>query len=453
MDNRDDGIFAPLLAFLGLINPREIDARQKLVGQRLYTHATIIAIMLYRRIAGEISQASVINALMTMMPQHFRESKRGREGAISNSPAAFSKARKQMPLSIFHEVIDSAAQKLLEKVRPTWNGLHVFLLDGTTMNAAPEPTIRDVFPGATNQKGTSAYPVINVAVATGLSTGLVIRPELGAMYGPNAVSETQLGMKVISRLPENSLIIADAGFGIFRTAWHILTTGRYFLLRISPGLFGSLVKRMEKEGRTFTGCRARITWPVTSKNLKSSPWLPKNGAIEIYLHRIQVGEKWIYLIENFGMTTKTAGDFYVQRVNVETDIENIKVRLRGEKLNGKCADVVQKELAIIILHYQLLAAARMKAAKLRNLPPRKLSFTETRECVRNYFERSAGSTKRTVRAHFVTAIKLASKCRIPERPGRSFKRECYHKRPRCDNFPRRPVRQAENLTRGKAKPS
>jgi hypothetical protein len=192
---------------------------------------------------------------------------------------------------------------------------------------------------------------------------------------------------------------------------------------------------------------------VTTKNLKSSPWLPKSGAIEIYLHRIQVGEKWIYLIENFGMTTKTAGDFYVQRVNVETDIENIKVRLRGEKLNGKCADVVQKELAIIILHYQLLAAARMKAAKLRNLPPRKLSFTETRECVRNYFERSAGRAKRTVRAHFVTAIKLASKCRIPERPGRSFKRECYHKRPRCDNFPRRPVRQAENLTRGKAKPS
>ena len=68
MDNRDDGIFSPLLELLGLINPREIDARQKLVRQRLYTHATIMAIMLYRRIAGEISQASATNALMTMMP-------------------------------------------------------------------------------------------------------------------------------------------------------------------------------------------------------------------------------------------------------------------------------------------------------------------------------------------------------------------------------------------------
>lgn len=122
------------------------------------------------------------------------------------------------------------------------------------------------------------------------------------------------------------------------------------------------------------------------------------------------------------MTTKTAGDFYLRRVNVETDIANIKVRLRGEKLNEKCADIVQKEHAIIILHYQLLAAVRMKAAKLRNLPPRKLSSTETRVCVRNYFERSAGKAKLTVRALFVTAIKLASKCRIPDRPGRSFKR-------------------------------
>lgn len=271
MDNRDDEICDPLPEFLGLINPREIGAKRKLLRQRLYTHATIIVIMLYRRIAGEISQASVINALMTMMPQHFRESKSGREDAISNSPAEFGNTRKQMPLSIFHEVIDSVAQKLLEKVRAKCNGLYVFLLDGTTMNAAPEPTIRDVFPGATNQKGTSAYPVINVAVATGISTGLIIRPELGAMYGPSAVSETQLGMNEISRLPENSRIIADAGFGIFRTAWHILTTGRYFLFRISPGHFGSFVKRMEKEGRTFTGCRATITWPVTTKNLKSSP--------------------------------------------------------------------------------------------------------------------------------------------------------------------------------------
>jgi hypothetical protein len=174
----------------------------------------------------------------------------------------------------------------------------------------------------------------------------------------------------------------------------------------------------------------------------------QKGAIEIYPHRIQVGEMWIYLIENAGMTTKKAGDFYLQRVNIETDIENIKVRLRGEKLNGNCADVVQKELGIIILHYQMLVAARMEAAKQRDLPPRELSFTETGDCVRNYFGRSHGGTNRTVRAHFVTAIKLAAKCRIPDRPGRSIKRECYYKRPRCANFPRRAVRQAENLTRG-----
>lgn len=46
MDNRDDGIYASLLQFFGLINPREIDARQQLCTQRPYTHATIIATML-----------------------------------------------------------------------------------------------------------------------------------------------------------------------------------------------------------------------------------------------------------------------------------------------------------------------------------------------------------------------------------------------------------------------
>ncbi|MFM7056912.1 MAG: transposase [Planctomycetota bacterium] len=338
-------------------------------------------------------------------------------------------------------------------MRPIWNGRHVFVLDGTTMNAPPKPEIREVFPAASNQKGTSVFPVINVAVATELSTGLVIRPELGAMYGANAVAETQLGLKVIDRLPPNSLIIADAGFGIFRTAWHIMTTGRCFLMRISPCLFSSLLNRMEKQGQTFKGDRAKITWPVTKKNLRSSPWLPSTGKIEIYLHRIQVGGKWIYLIENFGMTTKTAGDFYVQRVNVETDIESIKVRLRGEKLNGTDADVVQKELANIILHYQLMTATRMEAANQRNVHPRKLSFTEIRDCVRNFFERSLGRTKQKVRAQFRATSRLGVKCRIPDRPGRSFKRECYHKRPRCDHFPGRPILQAETPAPGKAKAS
>jgi len=453
MNTRDDGIFAPLQQFSELIDLSQIDATEKPVKQKLYTHATILAIMLYRRIAGEISQASVIRDFMTVMPQHFRESKRGRENSISSSASAFSKARKRMPLSVFHNVIDSVASKLLQKVRPMWNGRHVFILDGTTMNAPPKPEIREVFPAASNQNGTSAFPVINVAVATELSTGLAIRPELGAMYGPNAVAETQLGMKVIDRLPPNSLIIADAGFGIFRTAWHIMTTGRYFLLRISPCLFGSLLKSMEKQGQTFEGNRAKVVWPVTKKNLKSSPWLPSTGNIEIYLHRIQVGEKWIYLVENFGMTTKKAGELYLQRVNVETDIASIKVRLQGEKLNGMDADVVQKELANIILHYQLITATRMDAAKQRKVPPRKLSFTELRDCVRNFFERSVGRTKQKVRAQFRASIRLGAKCRIPDRPGRSVRRESYKRRPRCDNFPRRSVSQAKTPVSRKAKTS
>ena len=139
------------------------------------------------------------------------------------------------------------------------------------------------------------------------------------------------------------------------------------------------------------------------------------------------------------MTTKTACDFYLQRFNVETDIESIKVRLRGEKLNGTDADAVQKELANIILHYQLITATRMEAANQRNVSPRKLSFTEIRDCVRNFFERSLGRTKQKVRAQFRATIRLGVKCRIPDRPGRSFKRECCQKRPRCDNFPERPI--------------
>lgn len=451
MSTRNDGIFTPLFQLGKYINLEAINAMQEVVKQRLYGYSTIIAIMLYRRLAGNISQADTIKALLTIMPEHFRNSKRGREDSISCSPTAFSKALKKMPLSVFHSVLDMVSAKMLEDVRPAWNNLHVFLLDGTTVKAGPIKEIRDDFPAASNQKGTSVFPVINLAIATELSTGLVIRPELGAMYGPNAISETQLGMKVIDRLPRNSLIIADSGFGIFRTAWHALTTNRYFLLRISTALFGSLSKRMEKQGVQFDGNRAKIVWPASRKNLKSSPWLPKNGCIEIYLHRIQVGASWIYLIENCGMPTKKASEFYLQRVNIETDIENVKVRLEGEELKGKSTEAAQKELSIIILHYQLIAATRMTAAKKHKVPARTLGFTGVRECFRNYFERAAGRSQKTARQHFLKALDLMANCKIPHRPGRSCKRECYHRRTRGDSFPRRRIKDSDNLAHGKAK--
>jgi hypothetical protein len=54
-----------------------------------------------------------------------------------------------------------------------------------------------------------------LTVAHELSSGAAIVPEIGAKYGPEAISETTLAGAVMDRMPADSVVMADAGFGIF----------------------------------------------------------------------------------------------------------------------------------------------------------------------------------------------------------------------------------------------
>ena len=59
------------------------------------------------------------------------------------------------------------------------------------------------YPITSNQHGDLHWPVLRVLVAHDLRTGLAMRPEWGAMHGPDAVSEQGLLEKAIDRLPDD----------------------------------------------------------------------------------------------------------------------------------------------------------------------------------------------------------------------------------------------------------
>jgi hypothetical protein len=166
---------------------------------------------------------------------------------------------------------------------------------------------------------------------------------------------------------------------------------------------------------------------------------------------INIAGTFVFMAKLGDHELSAGGGKNLQRVNIETDIENVKVRLEGEELKGKSADAAQKERSVIILHYQLIAATRMTAAKKHKVPARKLGFTDVRECFRNYFERAAGRSQKMARQHFLKALDPIANCKIPHRPGRSCKRECYHQRTRGDSFPGRRIKNSDNLTHGTAK--
>ncbi|WP_406696314.1 hypothetical protein V5E97_35510 [Singulisphaera sp. Ch08] len=55
-------------------------------------------------------------------------------------------------------------------------------------------------------------------VAHELQSGCALIPELGAKYGPNNTSEARQAAAIGLRIPTGSIVMADAGFGIFQVA-------------------------------------------------------------------------------------------------------------------------------------------------------------------------------------------------------------------------------------------
>lgn len=79
------------------------------------------------------------------------------------------------------------------------------------------------------------------------------------------------------------------------------------------------------------------------------------------------GELYGYFLERYAAT-------YQRRYDVEFDIRDLKVTMDTENIRAKSVDTMKKELYGSVIAYNLVAQLRKQAAKLINVPPRRLSF-------------------------------------------------------------------------------
>src|SRR5262249_16279419 len=145
--------------------------------------------------------------------------KRVRDDTISVNTGGYSQARSDFPRDAAVVVADHVFQTLAATQKPAWKGRRGFLLDGTTLSATNTPDLVGLFPTAETQHGRSHWPVVLVVTAHDLSSGFAARPQWGAMYGPQAVSEAKLCHLLVGRLGPTAVILADRNFGIFSVAY------------------------------------------------------------------------------------------------------------------------------------------------------------------------------------------------------------------------------------------
>jgi len=256
----------------------------------VYTAAVVVALMIMQRLVqgkGTLSgavQQLLSGALGELLPGH----KRVQEDTVSSNTGAYSRARQRLPPAVAEGVSDRVAEYLLADRKEALPGLgrQAFLLDGSSINLAHTEEILAVYPAASNQYGDSHWPVMRVAVAHDLVSGIAMRPAYGPMYGDEAVSEQALAEQIINRLAGGSILVLDRNFGTFAVSWHAHRRKHDFVVRLTDARARSLLN-----GNLPQQADQWVEWIPSRWDRKAHPHLPADACLRVRFLSTQVVHK------------------------------------------------------------------------------------------------------------------------------------------------------------------
>jgi hypothetical protein len=424
-----------------LVDFDQLDEMYPLAANGIYTTTLVLWMLVYQRISKDSSLEAAVKKMIEAKPMFLRPNKRIEEGTLSSGTGTYSRARTRMPLEAARWLAEGVGQSLIDASPPTYRGRRFFIVDGTTITLAPEEELQRRFPPASNQFGEGVWPVALLVVCHELASGAALIPEVGAMYGENAVSETALVRRCFEQLPPDGIVMTDSGFGIFRVAYEARQTGHQFLCRMTKARFNSLRKKatLRSEGENWKSYSH--TWRPSAQERKKHPDLPPDALLEVRLHEIVIhDELTLYLVTDLLDEEDTAlamADAYKQRYDVEIDIRNMKVVLNMETIRAKSVDMFRKELLASVVTYNLVTQFRRQAADLANLPPRRLSFKRVWTTFGTFLLSAMFTDAEAWRQRYRLALYYAMQDKLPNRPGRSYEREAYSRRPKSAQFKKR----------------
>lgn len=430
----------------------QADVLEELGPAAIYKTSVVLWMMVFQRLNPGASLRDAVLHFIETAPDELKTNKRLREGRLSTTDSSYSDARHRLSLNTTRWFEAQVSLSIINSTAPSFRDQRVFLIDGTTFALAPVAALQAAYPPATNLRGESVWPIAYVVLAHELSSGAALPPQIGCMYGEHAVSETKLAQKLIQDLPPNSILMADAGYGLFSTAYHARKSGHNFLLRMKKDRFNRICKSAELIHSTGTSKSYRVHWTPSAKERATNPDLPADCVISAIIHDLTIGQESLYLVEDIDASIKELRDLYWKRNQIEVDIRNIKLVLGTETIRAKSHEMFLKEFAISMVAYNLTTQIRREAAKLVNAQPRDLSFTGVWSVYRHMLQGIEVQDSSQWEARLARALYYASKQKLPQRPGRSYPREAYPRRSKTTHFqkrkkPTQSIKTEDNLTK------
>jgi hypothetical protein len=409
----------------------------------LFTPWLVTWLMVWQRSQGNTTLGDAVAEIYLGPTSHeLPDCKRVRERNISTNTSAYSQARSRLAIEAAAHAADLVFTTLTSDLDPAWKGRNAYLIDGSSLTLEHHPELVERFPPAVNQYGTSHWPVVRFVVAHELSTGFSPRWEYGAMYGPDATSETALAGRLLSRLPAAALLVYDRNFGIFRMTYDAVRAGHDVVVRMTGARFRAVTRGMKPTGPgEWVG-----VWRPSAWDRRSNPELPADAAASgrfVEIRVMNAGKEVVLLLftTDLAATHEELAALYRKRWDIESDIRDVKQTLQMHAFSGRGVEMVEKEMLLGVVAYNLTLQVRRLAGERAGVPARELSFSRTSGLLKAFARGMIGGSRAQWEARFERLLKGVGGCRLPRRPGRNYPREVI---PRGRSYPQRKREQVVN---------
>jgi hypothetical protein len=295
----------------------------------------------------------------------------------------YCRARARLPLEMI-VALTRETGRLLSAQAPRswqWRGRCVKLADGTGISMPDTPENQARYPQPRSQAPGVGFPMAGLVGIVCLSTGAVLEAAIGA-HASKGQSEQDLFRRLHGTLRAGDILLADALYCSYFQIATLQAAGVDVLFE----QHGSRITDFRR-GQPLGQRDHLVRW---MKPTMRPEWMSREEyrafAAEILMREAKVdGQVLVTTMHNARAVSKRElATLYARRWHIELDIRNIKTTLGMEVLRCLTPAMIEKELWVCLLAYNLIRLLMAQAAHTAGVYPRDLSFKHTVQMWNNW---------------------------------------------------------------------
>ncbi len=358
--------------------------------------------------------ATVLTFALTRPPESF-------------DTGAYCRARGHLPTPLLECLALDVGHHLEAQVPAAWlwHDRHVHLVDGSTSRLPDTPENQQAYPQPKSQKPGLGLPLIRWVVLVSLATACV----LGLAYGPyqgKQTGEPALFRQLLGQLQRGDVVVADRYYCSYFMVALLVACGVDVVLRLHQR------RRYDfRRGQRLGRYDHVVEWqrPARPQWMAEETYAQIPKTLEVREIRRRVQEPGSRVQELTVVTTLCSAEaypaddiaeLYHKRWHVELDIRSLKVTLGVGELRCLTPFMVEKELWVHCLAYNLVRKVAAQAALLSGRSPRGISFKASKQALLGAWEQlSRVDNEEEYTRLALGVLQPLAKETVGDRPGRT----------------------------------